>query len=176
MKEKYLSQRDPDYAEYANFMAKELSKIPKRPSSTEQAESTRRILERPADKDKERQLQITDLTYWADISIKAKADHTVQREISPQEFITYKSMQRASKNFAGQSNKSITTDHQKEIARQTFMSTPGKKYEELTEEEKGQLVKLTKIEKPKEYEWKKLTAWEAFKHWLKGGKVRQDED
>lgn len=121
-------------AEYANQMAAELRKLPKRAVTTAQSVSTQAILDRPA---------IADVPMWLRPPITGwEADKHAMRDITIEQYEVENKRRKASKNTLGQSEQSATTAERKDRAIQGFIYTPPAK---LTAQEQLKMVQLQPI-------------------------------
>lgn len=155
---------------YVQNMAKAQREIRReiKPASTIQCASTQESLDTTNEQYAEKVKLMFDKGSW-----KAPHPDEVARKITPEEFVIIKGLRQASKNTIGQSEKSSISEERKELGRQAFSHTPPTP---LTDEQKEKLVKLDLIKQldtmPKE-EWKDLTPFQAFKHWITGNKIKK---
>lgn len=162
MKNKPLFFRDEEFKSYAEMMAEELKKAPreKRPVSTQQCASTKRLLAMSDEEHAKHLANGSDTLYWQELKEKSKADKYYQREITPVEEALHKKAQRSQKNVLG-SGTGTSTEEAKHRAKEAWSFSPGKTYEELTNAEKLRVKKeikietpqIVKIEKPKKLSW-----------------------
>lgn len=160
---------DPSAEAYLKHMVSTLKDIKReiKPASKIQAESLQATLNRDPSLDEKHFFRSIDLS-------KAITLHPelVARSISIEEFNIFKQMRQSSKNTIGQFEGSSPSEERKQKAALAFQFTPPI---ELTEVEIEKLTRLQPIKELKElkYEWKPMTSWQAFKHWLKGGRIRK---
>jgi len=181
---------DPNYADYVQRMAKaqreanpELYNRPK-PVKPEGMTKEEWIFSLQAKSTQEIIMKQKDPDYRRDWSSPFEIDPTVRKEdgsidtgersVSIDEFQSFKSMQRASKNSLGQSEESSVTKESRDRGAHHFVVSPPAK---ITEAEKDKVTTLTAPIKGvpaslPEYEWKNLSVIGAAWHWLKGGKVK----
>ncbi len=87
------------------------------------------------------------------------------------------SVRKSVKNEEHQSMKSSVSPEKREAAIHHFEVSPSVKGADVPEQDRGRIAGLVEIKSaPIVEEWKKLTPWQAFVHWLKGGKVKADNE
>lgn len=142
MKIKETTSRNQDFSSYADMMSSELSKLPRRPKTITQCASMQDLIERQKDPEKRKAYYEYQNSpeFWE--KVKAPHPESVERRISPDEFIMYEGMRQSSKNELGASDESASTQERKEKAMSAFTcSQPAK----LTPQELEKLTRLTKI-------------------------------
>lgn len=163
MKIKELEQIPVVHIRDVQQLAEALGRVnrEKIPPSLKQSPSTQATLDRDPSLDKFHSKRGYDLE-------KIIVDHTIEREIPPDQFIAYESMRRGIKNSLGCSYKSATTLEKKHRAVEAFVHTPPAP---LTEEQKENLTKLEAIKEleslPVE-EPKKQSLLDRINTWLYG--------
>lgn len=114
----------------------------------------------------------------ANPNASSKEELIGERDLTIQEISHVESIRRRPKNSLGQSEKSAFDQEKRDHAIDHFRSSPNLKT--LSKEDMARLTELkfappeAIIETIPQYEWKKLTTWQAIKHWFKGGKVRRE--
>lgn len=101
-------------------------------------------------------------------------DPYAKRDLSPEEVTIEEKRRRGSKNTLGQSKLSSVTELGKQRGISAIIHTPPAKVtREQVEREAVNLTAIVSTPLPQE-EWKEMTWFQAFKHWLKGNKIRVD--
>lgn len=177
---------DASYSAYIEYMAKELSKRPKRPKSTVQCASTQAVLDRPVDQDLMHWMRPIPLNWKANPNAKTLDEVVGFRFFDATQVAIIEDIRHKARNTLGQTKLSSVTPESKEKAIHAFTyappaelsNSPFKFFEtKLTEiikyEPKKGDLRLEQTPKPNSWEvartwWDKLTGkWRMknYKHW-----------
>jgi hypothetical protein len=98
------------------------------------------------------------------------------RDLTPSEILTEETRRRSCKNTLGQSKASSVTPLGRERAVSAIIYTPPAKVtRHQVEKEAVNLTQIKSTPLPEaSEEWKEMNWFQAFKHWLKGNKIRLD--
>ncbi len=147
-----------------------------------QSPSTREIIEKQKDPNYKRDWSAPLPDNWlANKDAKNRDEMTGNRKelglLDIDQVNHVEAIRRRSKNTLGQSEKSSSSEESKARARHHFLVHPPA---DITKEQESQITELSPSSKGIPQTtieiWKPLTPWQAFKHWLKGNKVRRDRE
>lgn len=188
-KVKPVLERDPSYARYVAEMAerqrqnpslRRMLAVPDGMSKEDfifslQPKSTQEIMLKQKDPDYKRDWSepLPD-NVIANPNARTTDELVGARNVPIDQLLNYELMRRRPKNSEGQSELSGAAEETKKRAAHHFQVTPPAP--NPTDAQRiTQLTSLKPYSPPGE-EWKTLTTWQAFKHWLLGGKVEQRKD
>lgn len=190
---------NPQYADYVKRVAEaQLKQVPRKPKPVKpegmseedfifslQPKSTQAALIKHKDPDYKRDWDAPIEGWQTNPDLDPKdyatfddylAAITNQRDLPLDQVNHIEAIRRRSKNTLGQSEESSVSEESKDRAKHHFLVSPPAL---LSKEEMDNVTNLTKpvpgvpASLP-EIEWKTLSTWEAFKHWITGGKVKRD--
>ena len=175
-----------EFSMFREYMVSELKKInrEKIPPTTKQPESTARLLALSDEEAEKRRSEIFDPLYWMKLKETAQTGtaESVEQDLAEtaarvgaHNIIVEENRRRSQKNTLGESQLSSASDERKELARQAFTCTPPAPLNSVEKQKITELEKLQEIKEPV-YEWRPLTTWQAFKHWIKGGKIKREDE
>lgn len=118
-----------------------------------------------------------DLPLNPDAQVPEKIREENVREVSPDEFVMIDGMRkRGHGNTIGQSEKPATTPERRDSAIHHFEVSGHVTADQITPNQAITGLKPIESESPVEVVEKKLTAWQAFRVWLAGGKVWESKN